>query len=116
MHTPEEQAWDRSDLFEEITIANAEDFRNDRLHSSITITVRHPDLPEGISSGTVYVPRSLPGVLEATKAAVSAIIRHMEARVPETGGSALASRRIWDPFSGATVAQSRVVRDREVER
>lgn len=89
MHTTEEQAWDRSDLFEEITVANTEDFRNDRLGCSITVTVRHPDLPEGVSAGTVYLPITLPGILKATQAAVSAIIGSVEAGVSEERRAAL---------------------------
>jgi len=116
VHTPEEQAWDRSDLFEEITIANTEDLRNVGWDSSITITVRHPHLPKGVSSGTVYLPRTLPGILEATKAAVSAIVRSVEAGISDEGSAALSPGGARRPIHSKRVAVPRVVRDSKVER
>ena len=85
MHTADEQAWERSDLLEEITIANVEDLRNDGLESSITITIRHPDLPEGISAGRVYLPVSLAELLQAAGSAVSACKRSVEVGIPKAG-------------------------------
>lgn len=108
MHHPEEQAWERSDLLEEVTIANTEDLRDDKWGRSITITVRHPDLPKGVSAGTVYLPRTLSGILEATKAAVSAIVGSVETGVSETGSAALPPCCFGCTVHRATVALSRV--------
>jgi len=116
MHNPEEQAWDRSDLFEEVTVANTQDFRNDRLGSSITVTVRHPHLPEGVSSGTVYLPCTLPGILKATKAAVSAILRSVEAGISEEGSASLSPRRDGRSVYCEDVAVSRMVQCRRQPR
>jgi len=112
MHHPEEQAWDRSDLLEEITVANTEDFRNDRFRCSITVTVRHPDLPEGISSGTVYLPCTLPGILQATKAAISAIVSSVEAGVSEERSAALSPCRTRRSVYCEDVAVAGLVRGR----
>lgn len=116
MHDAEEQARYGDDILEEVTVANTEDFRNDRLGSSITITVRHPDLPEGVSQGTVYLPWSLPGVLEATKAAVSAILRSVETGISEAGRAPLSPGGNGRSVHSAAVAVPRVVRDREKRR
>jgi len=115
VHHPEEQAWERSDLYEEITVANTEDLRNVGWDSSITITVRHPDLPEGVSSGTVYLSRTLPGILQATKAAISAIVGSVEAGISEAGSAALSPRGARRSVHSARMAVPRVVRNRQVE-
>ena len=116
MHDAEEQARYGDDLLEEITVANTEDFRNDRLGCSITITVRHTDLPEGVSSGTVYLPCSLPGILQATKAAVSAILRSVEAGISEAGSATLSPGRNGSSVHRAPMVVPSVVRDCEKRR
>lgn len=116
MHNAQEQAWDRSDLFEEITVANTADLRNDRWQSSITVTVRHPDLPSGVSAGTVYLPITLPGILQATKAAVSAIVGSVETGISEEGRASLSPSGTGRAVHSEDVAVPRVVRCRRQPR
>lgn len=109
MYDAGEQAFDRDDLFEEVTIANVADFRPVRQGCAIEVVIRHPDLSEGISIGTVYVAGTLGCVLEAVAQGVSAIIRSMEAGVPEARGATLPLADFWDTVSGPRVAKPGVV-------
>jgi hypothetical protein len=116
VHNPEEQARYGDDVLEEITIANVEDFRNDRLERSIQFVIRHPDLPEGISAGCVYLPVSLPRILQASAAAISACVGSLETGVSEAGGAALPSNGVRRSVHSAGMVVAGLVRDSEVRR
>jgi len=89
MHTTEEQAWERDDLFQEITVANVADLRNLRRNIALSLTVRHPDIPEGVSIGTVYLQAGLRHFWEALAFELPAFLRDLEARVSEARSTAL---------------------------
>lgn len=105
-----EQAWERSDLFTEITDANVADIRADRQRAVIEITVYHPDLSEGISIGHVYLRGSLEGVFTEVDKILSALVGGMEAGVPEARRTALPLARVWGSLYRARVGLANVVR------
>lgn len=91
MFTPEEQPRDGGDLFEEITVANVADLRAMRRNTAITITLRHADLPAGISFGTFYLAAPPNRVFKALEAYLPEFLRDLEAGVPEAGSATLSS-------------------------
>lgn len=113
MHTTEEQSWERSDLFEEITIENVEDLRAGGQECTIEIIIRHPHLSEGISSGSVYIQASLPSVLEAIATCLSTVVGDMEARIPETWRRPFPHRCVRSSLHRAGLAFEGLVRDSE---
>lgn len=113
MHTPHEQAIDRDDLFEEITVANVEDHRADRPRTVITLSVSHPDLSVPFPVAAFGVYGSLRSVLETLEANLSEVLGTMEVRVPEAGGPPLPSVGVWGPVYSARLAVALMVSDRE---
>lgn len=89
MFTPEEQPRDGGDLFEEITVANVEDLRQVRRNCALTITIRHPDIPAGISFGTFYLAATPNRVFEALEAYLPEFLRDLEIGVSEARSAAL---------------------------
>jgi hypothetical protein len=116
MHTTDEQAGDRGDLFEEITVANVEDLRNLQRRCTLTLTIRHPDVPAGISFGTFYLATTPQRILEAIEASFPQFLRDLETGVSEAGRAALSLDRVWNPVSGAPVGSEGVVRNRGKRR
>lgn len=110
MHTPEEQAWERSDLLEEVEVANVTDLRAMRRNCSIAITIRHPDVPEGVSIGTVYLEATPGRLLEALETHLPAFIRNLEARISVSRRSTLSPDSVWRAVYGADMAFEGLVR------
>lgn len=116
MHTTDEQAWDRDDLFEEITIANVEDHRADRPGAIVELFIRHPNLSERVSVGTIGVSISLDSIVETMQAIIPDIFRALEIRVPEAGRSPLPPALFWRSLHSAGVVVEIVVSDSAVRR
>jgi hypothetical protein len=110
VHTPDEQAWDRDDLQQEIAEQNAPSVRAMRYSCAITIAICHPDISEDIPLGTVYV-RGTPQQLRETFAEdVSEILRDLEIGISETWGTPLSFSRAGRAFYRSRLAIPRVVR------
>jgi hypothetical protein len=105
-----EQAWERSDLLEEITVANVEDLRPNRSLGVIQITIHHPDLSEGVSIGRVYVQGTSAQLLEASAAVISAFLGCLEVGIPEAGRTPLSSADLRSTIHRALVVVARLVR------
>lgn len=116
MHTPEEQAWDRDDLFEEVQVANVEDHRADRRRPTIEVLIRHPDLSQPIPVGPWYLSGSLERVIEACETHLPEFLCAMEARVPETRSAAFSPALFWRAIHSAGLVVEVVVSDCEDER
>ena len=112
MHTPEEQAWDRSDLQQEIEVENVADYRAARPRGSFCIVIRHPDVSSSFSIGPFDVPGSSGSILEAIVAAIPELLRHLEVGIPEAGSAALSSNDFWRAVFGEELVESHLVRDR----
>lgn len=116
MFTPEEQPRDSGDLLEEVEVANVTDLRAMRRQCALTLTVRHPDVPEGISLGTFYLAATVGCVLKEIEAHFPAFLSDLETRISEPGSAALSPYRFWSPVLGAPVAGESVVRSRPKRR
>ena len=116
MHTPEEQAWERSDLQQEIEIENVEDHRTDRQRSTIEVLIRHPDLSEGISIGPWYLSGALERILEALQTNLPNLLIAMEAGIPEERRTPLSPTLFWRSVHSAGVVVEVVVSDGEIGR
>jgi hypothetical protein len=110
MHTPEEQAWDGGDLLEEIEVANVTDLRDMRRKCSLSITIRHPDVPEGVSLGTVYLEATPGLLLEALETHIPAFLRNLEARISASRRSSLPPDSVWRAVYGEGLAFEGLVR------
>jgi hypothetical protein len=111
MHTAEEQAWGSNDLLEEVTVANVADLRTVRRQCAVSIVVRHPDIPEGVSFGTYYVEGPLRRVLETLATSVPELFSSLEAGVPETRRAALPLDSFRRAIFGAPMGGESVVSD-----
>jgi hypothetical protein len=109
VHTADEQAWDRSDLQQEIEIENVEDHRADGPRATIEIVIRHPDLSEGVSIGPWDLSGPLGRILEACQEGIPPLLRAVEARVPEERRATLPPVVFWDSVLGERVVVARVV-------
>jgi hypothetical protein len=116
MHTPDEQAWERGDLFEEVTVENVEADRTMRYSATITLALCHPDIPEDISLGTLYVRGTPRQLRKALASEVSAILRDLEAGISETRRASLSFTRDGSPLYRSPVASPGVVRGRGKRR
>ena len=105
MHNPAEQAWDRDDLWEAITVANVADLRQAGRDCAITLSLRHPDIPEGFSHGTIYL-HATPGLVwEAIETYLPSIISHMETRISDARRSTLPSGGDGRPVPRAAMVE-----------
>lgn len=116
MHTPDEQAWDRDDLFAEVTIENVEDNRSMRYSATITLALCHPDIPEDISLGTMYVRGTPRQLRKAFAEEVSTIIGALEAGISEARSATLSFTGDGSPLYRSPVARPGVVRSRRKRR
>lgn len=116
MFTPEEQPRDGGDLFEEVTVANVADLRAMRRNSALTITLRHADLPAGISFGTFYLATPPRLLFKALEAYLPQFLSDLEAGVPDERSPALSSLDILRAIFGEGVVVSDVVPDSEERR
>lgn len=114
MHNADEQSGIGNDLFEEITVANVEDLRAVRRKCALSITIRHPDIPAGISFGTFYLEATPRLLFKALEASIPAFISDLETGVSEAGSATLPPLVFWDPIYGAVVAIEGVVSDSEI--
>lgn len=114
MHTPEEQQGSGNDLFEEITVANVEDLRAVRRNCAVSITVRHPDIPAGISFGTFYLEGTPRRLFKALEASIPDFISDLETGISEAGSATLSPVVFWHPVYGAVVAFEGLVSDSEI--
>lgn len=116
MHTPEEQPRDGGDIFEEVTVANVAPIRSMRFSCALTIAICHPDVPEDVPLGTVYLYGSLRQLRESFATDVSAILRDMEAGISEAGSTALSPDSDGGSIFGKGLAVEDVVPNRPVKR
>jgi hypothetical protein len=110
MHNSENNPWGCDDLLEEVEVANVTDLRAMRRQCSVSITIRHPDLPEGISLGTVYLEGTAGLLLEALETHIPAFLRNLEARISTTRRSALSPDSVWRAVYGEGMAFEGLVR------
>jgi hypothetical protein len=116
MHTTEEQAWGSNDLLEEVTVANVADLRAVRRQCAITITIRHPDIPAGVSFGTFYLEGSLRRLFKALEEAIPEFVGSLETRVSEERSGAFSPTDLWGPLFSAPVGSEGVVPDSSEQR
>jgi hypothetical protein len=116
VHTPDEQAWERDDLFTEITVENVEADRAVRHSITLTLAICHPDLSEDIPLGTVYLRGSLRHLRQALAEEVSDILRDLEAGVSEENGATLSFTRDGSAIYRSPMARASVVRSRRQRR
>lgn len=116
MHSPEEQKVDRDDLFEEIAVANVADLRQVRRQCAVTITIRHPDIPAGISYGTFYFSATPQRVFEALEAHLPAILRNLETGVPKKRRAALPHAGVRRTVYSEAMGGEKLVRNSKVRR
>lgn len=115
MHTPEEQAWDRDDLFEEIAHEIDEAYLDGRSVGIIKVAVRNFDLPATVSNGIIYVQIPFPFLLQTVAAGIPDGLRDLETRVSVTGGPALPPVGVRSPVPSKGMVIEGVVRNGPVE-
>ena len=113
MHTPEEQAWDRDDLFQEVQVENVEDHRADRPRGTVTITLCHTDLSTALQFGPWVLHARPLDILQKIEKSLPAFLRDMEAGVPEERRSALPSNGFWSSLSREGMVVEVLVLDSE---
>lgn len=116
MHTPDEQAWNRSDIQQEVEVENVADYRSDRPRATIELVIRHVDVSEPISLGPWNVSGSLGSVLQTCETYLPAFLSDMEVRVPEARRATLPPNDLWRAVFSEGVAIEVVVFDSEVQR
>lgn len=116
MHTADEQAWERDDLFQEVQVENVEANRAMRYSATITLSICHPDISEDISLGTLYVRGTPRQLRKAFAEEVSTILGALEAGISEANGATLPSARARRAIHRAPVARAGVVRGRGKRR
>jgi len=113
VHTPEEQAWDRSDLQQEVEVENVEAHRANRPRGTISISLCHPDISSVVSLGPWELPGSPSDILEAVETHLPDLLRNMEARIPEERRTAFPPVDFWSAILGAGMAVEILVSDCE---
>lgn len=113
MHYPEEQAWDRDDLLEEITFQNVEDHRTGRPRATLSLVIRHPDLSAPVSIGPYDLPKGLGHILQAIEENFPRFLRAMEARVPDSRSAPLSPTDFWSSLFSEVMVVEVMVSDRE---
>jgi hypothetical protein len=115
MHTPDEQAWARDDLLTEITIENVADVRSVRYVAAVTFAVCHPDIPEGIPLGAIYVSGSPRFIWQKLAKDVPEILSDLEIGVSVAWGAPLSPDRDGSSIFGKGLVVEDVVQDRPVK-
>jgi len=116
MHTPDEQAWLRSDLQQEVEIENVEDYRADRQRGTFALVIRHPDVSSTFSVGPFDIPGSPDSILQAIIKALPELLRYLEIGIPDARRATLSSPGFWDAVYSEELVVAHMVRDRGVER
>lgn len=116
MHTTDEQAWDRSDLQQEVEVENVEDHRADRPRATIDLVIRHPDVSETISLGPWELSVSLGLILQTLETSLPDLLCDLEAGVPKTRRATLSRADIWRPVPREGMVIEVLVRDSAVGR
>jgi hypothetical protein len=114
MHTADEQAWDRSDLYYEVEGAHVEEDSADRPRATFALVIRHPDVSSTFSIGPFYVPGTPGSVLQAIAEAIPELLRHLEIGIPDARSAALSSPDFWDSVYREDIVIAHLVRDRGV--
>ena len=109
MHTPDEQAWDRDDLWDQIAREVDEAFLENRPCGIVKVTVRDFDLPARLSNGKLYVQIPFGFLLEEIEAGVPERFRDMEIRVSIAGRATLPLAGLRRAFHRSRVAIKGVV-------
>jgi len=116
VHTPDEQAWDRSDLQQEVEVENVADYRYLRHELALTISLCHPDISDAIPIGTIYLRGTLGQLRKALAEDVSRLLSDLEVGVSKARRASLSFTGDGCPVYRSRMVVPRVVRNSRKSR